>query len=221
VRYLGEPGARSLLSESWPGFSRLTAKVQDVSHRGISLLVDEPLSPGTRLLVDIPATPDYPASVVLAHLGIATNLATGQWLLSCKFVDELTDEDLQGFGVPPKPMQSNEWRSGVRYRCSIPARYRLAPTPTEQTWPAEVISIAVHGLGLLVSQRLQIGTMLWLDVGKPEEPEVLSLRACAARLTLLPAQHEAFAPRMLLGCRFLRELTKQEVEECRKASGKV
>jgi len=218
VRYLGEPGAKSLLSESWPGFSRLAARVRDISRKSLSLLVEEPLSPGTRLLVDIPRTEEYPTSVVLAHLVHVTNLASGQWLLTCNFVDELTDDDLRGFGAAPPPGASDERRSGIRYRCSIPARYRLAPSPNSQAWPAEVVNIAVHGMGLLVAQRLQIGTMLWVDVGKDEARPALSVRSCVARISLLPDQGNGFGSRCLLGCRFLRILTTEELQMCRKLS---
>lgn len=217
VRYLGEPGTKSLLSESWPGFSRLGATVRDIGHSGIGLLAEEPLSPGTRLLVDIPETADYPASVVLAHLVHTTSLSSGEWLLTCNFVDELTDQDLRSFGAPIRPSSLlNDRRSGVRYGCSARARYRLAPVAAAQVWPAEVINISVHGLGLSVSQRLQIGTMVWLEIGNPAEPPVLSVRACVARVSLLPnPANDPFAIKCLLGCRFLRELHAEELQACR------
>jgi hypothetical protein len=215
VRYLGEPGAKSLLSESWPGFSRLAAKVRDVGHSGVNLIVEEPLSPGTRLLVDIPRSEDYPSSVVLAHLAHTTNLATGEWLLACNFVDELSDEDLKSFGAPVRPALPTERRSGIRHRCSVAAKYRLAPMPHAQSWQAEVVNVAVHSLGLLVAQRLQIGTMIWLEVGDKAAGPVLSVRACVARISLIPDQHDSFASRCMLGCRFLRELTEHELHICR------
>jgi hypothetical protein len=216
VRYLGEPGATSLLSESWPGFSRLGAKVRDIAHNGIALLVEEPLSPGTRLLVDMPKTADYPSSVVLAHLVHTTNLPSGEWLLTCNFVDELSDQDLKSFGAPIRPSHNEERRSGVRYPCSTYARYRLTPVASAQGWDGEVVNIAVHGLGLSVNQRLQIGTMLWLEIGNPGEVAVLTVRACVARISLMPnPNNDPFASRCLLGCRFLRELNPQELHACR------
>jgi hypothetical protein len=216
VRYLGEPGAKSLLSESWPGFSRLGAKVREISRKGIALLVDEPLSPGTRLLVDIPQTADYPSSIALAHLVHTTNLSTGQWLLTCSFVDELSDQDLQNFGAPIRETQGDERRSGVRHRCSAPARYRLSPVANANYWLAEVVNIAINGLGLTVSQRLQIGTMLWLEIGNRGEPPILTVRACVARISLMPnPENDPFLTRCMIGCRFLRNLTTQELQACR------
>jgi hypothetical protein len=83
-------------------------------------------------------------------------------------------------------------------------------------WLAEVVNIAINGLGLTVSQRLQIGTMLWLEIGNRGEPPILTVRACVARISLMPnPENDPFLTRCMIGCRFLRNLTTQELQACR------
>jgi hypothetical protein len=76
-----------------------TARVLDVSRGGIALLVRERFAPGTVLAVrplgaaaGSPAPP--PARVVRA-----VAQANGLWLLGCRFLGELTEAQLESFGL--------------------------------------------------------------------------------------------------------------------------
>jgi hypothetical protein len=80
---------------------RWSARVLEVSPAGMSLLVPCQFERGTLLNVELPGTlGSIPRQVLVRVLGDRP-LSSDQWILGCELADQLSDEDLQSFRVPP------------------------------------------------------------------------------------------------------------------------
>ncbi len=73
-----------------------SAKVRDVSTRGIGLIFNCMLSPGTPLTVEIDSPDQEIALKLPARVIHATPLSPEEWLVGCAFLHWLTDAELQG-----------------------------------------------------------------------------------------------------------------------------
>jgi hypothetical protein len=73
------------------------AWVRDVSARGVSLMADRPLVPGTPLLVELPNL-DGQACVLTARVVRTVTGSGGQWLLGCTLTHDLGDNELAKLG---------------------------------------------------------------------------------------------------------------------------
>jgi hypothetical protein len=72
-----------------------SAKVRDISPRGVGLVLDRRFEPGTALAIEVPEAPARPAETLLVRVAHATELPGGQWLLGCSFLNELGSDEIQ------------------------------------------------------------------------------------------------------------------------------
>ena len=88
--------ARADSDPVWP------ARVRDISKKGIGLLLPRRFERGTGLAIELPDGNDGNMRTVFAKV-INVRPHSGQWILGCAFVSELTDESLGLVLTPPLP----------------------------------------------------------------------------------------------------------------------
>jgi hypothetical protein len=71
------------------------AEVRDISASGIALIVERRFEPGTILVVMPPEQFETPASL-LARVVRAQAYGSGRWIIGCKLVNRLGEDDLRG-----------------------------------------------------------------------------------------------------------------------------
>src|SRR5689334_11100041 len=73
-------------------------QILDVSVGGIKMRVGRPFREGTMIRVDLPRL-GGPTTTLLACVMHAREAAVGQWEVGCNFSLELSDDEMQAFGV--------------------------------------------------------------------------------------------------------------------------
>jgi hypothetical protein len=69
--------------------------IRDVSQGGIRLTLERRFEPGTGLAVELPEDPQAEARTVLSKVVHVRRQADGQWSLGCKFISELSEDEVQ------------------------------------------------------------------------------------------------------------------------------
>jgi hypothetical protein len=72
----------------------LTAKIQDISHHGIGLILNEPVKAGTILNVELHGTPNRVPCFLLARVMWTGERPDGTLLAGCQFSRSLTENEL-------------------------------------------------------------------------------------------------------------------------------
>lgn len=183
---------------------RLSARVRDISRGGINLVVQRRLQPGDLLSVELPRS-DQATHSVLACIIRVEPLAEGEWALGCVFSCELGDEDLEGFGARRVRHSPSDQRLWMRFPCNIKATYQKVASPESPAESARVLNISASGIGLLVPQLVDTGTLLSLDLQPHGNNETRTMLACVVHVN--PQASGEFA----LGCNFIRELSEQDL----------
>jgi c-di-GMP-binding flagellar brake protein YcgR len=93
VRYHCPPAAtgRLYLAED---VAYLRAWLQDISLTGIGLLLSKALDTGLFVTIQIKCENSEKTFSLCAHVIHSTQLATGDWIVGCQFVEQLNDDDL-------------------------------------------------------------------------------------------------------------------------------
>jgi hypothetical protein len=81
----------------WPG------RIRDVSATGLSLLLRRRFETGAGLAIDVPGPEGAPASTLYAKVVRVKAEPGGLWLLGCKLVSGLSEEEIKALVVPPTP----------------------------------------------------------------------------------------------------------------------
>jgi hypothetical protein len=79
-----------------PGGIPEAASVWDVSIKGIGLVTEQRLEPGTSLTIPLKTDKELPE--LKAHVKHARKLPPGKWLLGCDFSRFLTSDDILAMG---------------------------------------------------------------------------------------------------------------------------
>jgi hypothetical protein len=184
---------------------RFAAVVRNISVGGLSLLVDREFTPGELLNVELPGpneAENYCALACVVHVAPQEN---GQWLVGCIFARELSDEDLAPFGARRSRPQAADQRSWERYACNVRATYQLANEPTCGPHQAQVLNISASGVGLLVSQAIDNGALLSVNLRPAAGGAGKTMLACVVHVA---PQGEG---QWTLGCNFITELTESDL----------
>lgn len=183
----------------------ISAKVRDISRGGINLLVSEAIDPGSLLTIELPGTNNQPGPAVLAYVIRVNSRGSGEWTLGCTFALELSDVDLEPFGIKPARPAQPDQRAWQRVPCDLKASYQLACAENDCHWPARVLDLSPRGIGLHVCQALPVGTLLSLHLLTRQEVERLNILASVAHSRRQADQA------WMLGCTFIRELANHEM----------
>lgn len=190
-----------------PDGEQYNCRVRDLSRGGVSLLLRAPVDSGTLLGVDFPGVEGQPPYTVLATVMHVTALPNGEIAAGCAFACELSEDDVQSFVSQRRPADAPPDKRGwVRFPCVTRATYRIVeekPTEPEQ---ARVQDISPSGIGMVMSRRVEVGTLVTLELPGVRDETVVTVLASVARTSAGAGDD------WVVGCTFSRELTDQEMQ---------
>jgi hypothetical protein len=183
---------------------RWSALVRDISRWGINLLVQHPFKPGDMLSVELPAADGEAVNRVLACI-VRVNREGEEWALGCNFSQELGEEELKGFGAKKQKYPPGDRRTWKRFPGQVKATYQVVGYEETAICQGEVLNISASGIGLLVGQPIELGSLLNLELWQANGASARTILACVVR-----ASEEG--GRWALGCNFIRELSEDDLE---------
>jgi hypothetical protein len=177
----------------------------NISRGGIALVVTDSFRPGELLSVALPGGGEE-SSEVLACVERCDAADGGRWELGCTFATQLTDDDLVRFGARRERAVPPDKRVWVRFDCHARARYQVVraaePAPSRH---AAVVNISAGGVALRVSDSLNVGELLSVDLFR-DDRQVLTTLASVVRTTVTAADERT------VGCNFIRHLSEEQIE---------
>jgi hypothetical protein len=184
---------------------RTLVRVCDISLGGCHLVTDRPFQAGQLLSVELAGGEFGGAQTVLACVVRLVPQADGKWSLGCVFSRELTADDLERFGARKVKTTGDDQRSYVRFECKVRATYKRVGDSAGEFRDAQVLNISATGVGLLLSESVEPGSLLNVTLfGKQGQP-VRTILACVVHSTLRAGGELA------VGCNFIRELAEDEL----------
>ena len=184
---------------------RVSARVRDISLGGANLVVNRPVSSGQMLTLELPSANGQELQVVLACVVRVVPTGEGEWSVGCVFSRELSPEDLDRLGAEPKKGDAADQRTWVRYPCNLEAVYQPVGADEAKPRPAEVLNVSASGVGLLLREPVEAGTLLQLDLVGRQGTVTRSILACVVHST---RQSDGA---LAVGCNFIRELAEEEL----------
>jgi len=181
-----------------------SALVRDISRAGINLLVRYPFEPGDLLSVELPDPERQAAHNVLACV-VRVDQEGDEWALGCVFSQELGDKELEDFGAKRQKASSADQRAWMRFPCQVKATYQVVGYEETPICAAEVSNISPSGIGLLVNQPIEIGSLLNLELQQAGGSCKRTILGCVVH-----ANRDG--PRWALGCNFIRELSEEDLQ---------
>jgi hypothetical protein len=181
-------------------------QILDVSVGGIKMRVGRPFREGTMIRVDLPRL-GGPTTTLLACVMHAREAAVGQWEVGCNFSLELSDDEMQAFGVEKTQAAAGDSRAWVRHTARGTCEYEVLPGDGGPARTARLVNLSPAGVGLLVDEKLEPGTALTVFLKRIDEQTERPLLACVVYQTERPDGMWA------VGCNFLNELGEKELDE--------
>jgi hypothetical protein len=80
-----------------PSFAAIAAGVRDISTKGVGLLCEGPIEPGSSLAVLWDYGPPHSWRTLRAHVARTAPRRRGGWLVGCLFDERLEPDDLEAF----------------------------------------------------------------------------------------------------------------------------
>jgi c-di-GMP-binding flagellar brake protein YcgR len=188
-----------------PASSRLSARVRNISLGGVNLIGNRPFQPGELLSVELPAHDGDLSSNVLACVVHCAEEGTDEWSLGCTFSRELTDADLEAFGARRERTDAADQREWKRFPAEASARYQRVSDDNQAQYLAEVLNISATGVGLLVDQEIENGTLLSVELQNPTGTTKRSMLACVVHVSARGKKQWG------LGCNFIRSLSEVDL----------
>jgi hypothetical protein len=185
---------------------RLSARVQDISHGGIQLVMGQEFQVGGMLSIDLPGLSEFEPVTVLAYVVRVTRIGDEEWSLGCSFALELSDDDLRPFGARRRRASRDDQRLWERFPCPVTATVQSVSAGDAESWPAEVTDISPTGVGLLVTQSMTVGKLLSVTLRGKDASRTLIMLASVVRSS------KKSADKWSLGCTFIRELAEVEIQ---------
>jgi hypothetical protein len=204
VRYQADLETRLRLAHQDQA-ERVSARVRDISIGGANLITDRAFQPGQILSLELPAVLHDELQIVLACVVRVVPHRNGTWSLGCVFARELSAQDLETVGAKkakPNPGDQRTWR---RFDCVTTATYERIGEENGHAHAAQVLNISASGVGLLLDEPAEPGSLINLTLkGRHGEP-VRSILACIVHTTVRAGGELA------VGCNFIRELSEDEL----------
>jgi len=189
------------------GDASLPVRIRNVSRTGANLIVSQPLTEGTMLRISLPGSPAGPHTTILACVMHARELSTAEWAIGCMFSLELSPEEMQLLGGEKTTAGADDQRAWVRCPAKGNIAFRLLPADDEITRSAELVDLSPGGVGLIVSEKIEAGSALTLDLLRTTDKPERSMLACVVYVT------DRVDGKWAAGCQFLRELSEKELSE--------
>jgi hypothetical protein len=183
---------------------RVAARVHDLSRGGANLQVEVPFESGQLITLELPTQADELRTVLACVVRVLPQ-GENAWALGCVFSRELNDEDLASFGARRVEHGEADQRRWTRFSCDLRAQYQLIGDSENHTHVAQVLNISANGIGLQVSQPLEAGVLLSLDLLDRDGQSIRSILACVVHTTL------RVGGELAVGCNFIRALAEDEL----------
>lgn len=184
---------------------RLRVRVRNVSKGGMNFLTEHRLEPGTLLRIDLPQGAPAADATVLACVMHCAMQTDGRYSIGCSFSDELGDSALREFGARKEPGSEDDKRAWMRFTTQGQAEYLVLPPTGEPAKPARIVNISPTGIGLLLDEKIEPGTILDLLL-KTKGGPAFDILAC---VVFLGARDEGG---WIAGCHFVRELEDADLK---------
>jgi hypothetical protein len=182
------------------------ARVRNISRGGISLVVNRWYEPGMLLSIQLPdATPES-ASTILAYVVRSNPKGEGEWAVGCTFATELDEDDLKTLGVPRSRPEAPDQRSWERFPCDVRVTYQVVKADSPSPKDGIVLDLSPMGVGLLLTEALEVGTLLNLELRSVDGKSTLIMLASVVRVTARTGRAS------IIGCNFIRELSHKELK---------
>jgi PilZ domain len=185
--------------------TRFEAAVAQVCESEIYLLVPKKIQKGSLLSVELPHGSKPSGDSVLAYV-ISSWPREDRWALTCVFSTELSEDDLRSFGgcrIKSPPPTRRAW---ARFPFDRAVAYQPINEPDHKKQAATAVDISPTGIGLIVTEPIEAGAVLSLEIkGRPGKPERI-MHACVVRSGAMPDG------RWRLGCNFIRHLEDSELQ---------
>jgi hypothetical protein len=169
------------------------------------LLVNRRIEAGELLSIELPDNDAQARGTVLVCVLSANAEADDEWSLSCSFSAELSEDDLQLFGVPAAQGGESEQRTLIRYVCNAHCVYEIIGG-TERG-RAEVHDLSVGGVALTTATRIAVGSLMNLWLRDANERPIATMLASVVSARTTPDGSCS------LGCTFLGELSEGQLRE--------
>ncbi len=191
--------------ETWcqpdrPEAAPVPVTIEDLSGSGLSLRTDQAFEAGTLLHVQWPGLTEDAHYTVAVCVVRSVGPANGHWTHGCTFVRPLGEDDLQRLGIARQEPGAGDQRRWTRFPSDQRGYYDLVTGTQREQLPARAVDVSPSGIGLLVSQPLEVGSVLSLDV----IDRGLTLLVCVIRL-------EANYDDWRAGCSLIRTLSEEEL----------
>ncbi len=183
----------------WP------ARVLDVSHSGIALVVPGVIEPGEVVGIEVPTGPGTAPSVVLASVANVRPGGEGEWVLGCCFSEELSDADLGVLRAREGETPPPDLRASERLPCNVRAAFELLGEEPPACSPARVLNVSLGGIGLVADRPITAGSLLNLQLQRADGQAGCSLLACVVHVSNRTGNE------WVLGCSFIRELSDADL----------
>ena len=182
-------------------------QVRNVSQGGINLLVGQAIKPGTMLRLDLPHAQGTPGESVLECV-MHCNAEGSAYSLGCTFSSELDDAELAEFGGRREPASPPDQRTWMRFPAHGHAEYQALPQrPGTEPRLGEITNISPSGVGLLLEEPIEPGTVLNLGLHKKGREPMYQVLACVVFLG------ERKEGGWVVGCNFIHELPEHDFRQ--------
>jgi PilZ domain len=156
--------ARGDQDMSWP------AEIRDLSTGGAGLVLGRRFERGAGLAIEIPETPEAPGDTLLVQVVHVKALSAGQWLLGCRFVSRLSDDELNRLvALGQKRGASDESDTVVE---SHPKSFQVRDVTWRGQGAGKLAYRLVNRLQLTGSWPIAPGTILKVWFGKNPKAKV-------------------------------------------------
>lgn len=186
--------------------TRLAARLRNLSLGGVNLEVDQPFEPGELLSVELPGPDERTTTEALACVVHVRRLAEHRWSVGCTFSRELSEADLQAFGAHKQRTEPHDPRVWQRFPGKLQATYHTVGTSPSEPHAAQVFNISPCGVGLLVEEGVDNGTLLSVELRSADAKAQRVMLACVVHVT------SRADGRWALGCNFIRSLSESELQ---------
>jgi c-di-GMP-binding flagellar brake protein YcgR len=204
VRYQSDLETRVQLTQHDQA-ERVSALVRDISIGGANLISERGFLAGQILSLELPTALDDELQIVLACVVRVVPDRNGTWSLGCVFARELSAQDLENVGAKKAKPTSDDQRTWLRYDCVTTATYERIGEENGEAHTAQVLNISASGVGLLLKEPAESGSLINLSLQGKHGRAVRSILACIVHTT------ERAGGELAVGCNFIRELGEDEL----------
>ncbi|GIW81815.1 MAG: hypothetical protein KatS3mg105_3622 [Gemmatales bacterium] len=186
--------------------ARSVAFVRDISLGGITLESSHEFPSGMLLHVDVQSFARPVPVTLLARVIFVSKHRGPNWLLSCCFARELSDDDLRDYGAGRIASEANDGRVWVRFPVQAEASFHSVMSEQHNKWKARIANISAGGIGLFVDRSFEVGSLLNLELLGSKSGIA---RQVKARVVHCRQQNDG---QFLLGCTYVGELSDEELQ---------